>query len=130
MARDSDGIVLVVISIWQENVTFSFQSECLALLEGCLLALRMVASKVIFETDSLSVFEWFQKGFVVVEDVSNVCKQTLKYFSRCPSWLLVCIRREANITADHMASVTLRDYRSCTVLDKCPISRSRMFCSS
>lgn len=51
VSRDADGLVLVITSKFINDASSAFMVECLAIRDGCLLASKLNASKVVFEMD-------------------------------------------------------------------------------
>lgn len=64
LVRDLEGLVLAVASVPIEGRASIFLAECRALLLGYSLVLSMNHQKVVFETDSVGVSEWFRRALI------------------------------------------------------------------
>lgn len=79
-------------------------AEMCGLLQGIKIAHEMALSQVVFEVDSLVVFEMINKGFTNLFFIKPLLKEVI-HLLKLPSWktMVVVVSREANTCADMLA---------------------------
>ncbi|KAL9664390.1 hypothetical protein QQ045_019790 [Rhodiola kirilowii] len=90
----------------------SVSCEGVALLESFILAEKLKAKKVIFESDCADIVKWLNicpDDSIIHEEWFKNC---LKFFNRHMEWKVFLIRREANVIADQLAKRVI-DFNWC-----------------
>ncbi|CAM8912119.1 unnamed protein product [Rhodiola kirilowii] len=120
IARDSYGKTLAVRAIKRADIHNIAACEGIGLLESFILADKLKADKVIFESDCAEIV----KCFNICPDSrfaqENWFKTGMQFLHRRLDWKIVLIRREANIVADLLAKRVMDDNWCWTRLDCCP----------
>ncbi|CAM8980230.1 unnamed protein product [Rhodiola kirilowii] len=120
IARDNKCKILAVRAIKRPDIHSSSVCEGIGLVESFILADKLKADKVIFESDCAEVVKWFNICPDICLAQEDWIKTGMQFLHRRLEWKIVLIRREANIVADQLANHVMNYNWSWTRLDCCP----------